>query len=140
MPEPTWRKFVQHLSVESAKTMTKAGFEIGDILTSAGGISVAEYALGKMVEKATGRQPVRLRTNLGVVSATARVKKVRGIPSVDMRSLRDMKVVQPSPLYRQLYNEAKVKELMAKREARARQDQAKRIREFQQRLRRMRVR
>lgn len=137
MPEPTWRKFVQHLGVESAKTMTKVGFDMTDILTSAGGVSIAEYALGKMVQRATGRQQVRLRTNLGVVIATARVKKVRGLPSIDMRSLRDIKIVKPSPLYTQLSRDVKQRQDQAKLEIAARKRQAQHLREIQERLRRM---
>ncbi len=137
MAEQMWKKVTQHLGVESAKAMTKAGIEIGEILTSAGGISVAEYALGKMVERATGRQPVRLRTNLGVVTATARVKKVRGLPSIDMHSLRDIRIVKPSQLYTQLSRDAKQRQEQAKLELAARKRQAQHLREIQERLRRM---
>lgn len=137
MAEQTWRKFVQHLGVESAKTMTTVGFPLTDILTSAGGMSIAEYALGKMVQRATGRQPVKLRTNLGIVAATARVKKVRGLPSIDLHSLRDIKIVKPSQLYNQLSQEAKLRQDQAKLELAARRRQVENMRKIQERLRRM---
>lgn len=139
MVELAWKKFVQHLGVESAKTVTRAGAEFGEILTSAGGITIAEAALGRLVDRATGRQSVKLRTNLGVVSATARVRKVGRVPVIDMRSLRGMKVVRPSPLYSQLQIETKKRQEQLRLEAGARKRQREQMGRLRQMLRRRNV-